>query len=332
MAKHIPIPVQKSMALQELQNAITTNSAEMEKLKQIIGNLEKEQFLEYGWLMLKQARLDPSKWVGIQTQLKLFAEKLRIIRVNRQRIGLDHLFLWLRLKIVAPAYTNSYANLQYLIGKSLMDAGLPVAMGLEKSPKPAIRLGCHLPLFTEGHNEWADVVLLGPTTVSLAELPQQINRYAPKGIYFLEFLEVHSHASPVADLCCRAHWQWTCPTELLDSVSSRIENFINSKQFNVEKINKANGQEKVLQVNIRPFFENCLWNGYNFLFQTEIIRGKATNPNKILATILGTDTSPHGLVRTNLELVDDPRLPQTDKFDIKLHNMYEDAVVLNTNF
>lgn len=332
MKKRVPIPIQKSQSLQALQRTINDKLSDIYNIKKIIDDLKDGPFIEYAWLMLKQARLDPLLWVGLKPQLNLLAEKIRIKQMHRQRVNPCHLLFWLRFKVTAPAYVNNHATLQYLLGQTLMDAGLPVAMGLEKTPRLAVKLGCHLPLLVEGYNEWADVTLIDSIETSLASLPTLINYYTPKGICALEVIQVHNHASSVADLCHRAHWQWTHneDEELLDHISQKLDAFIKSKKFNIEKPTKVNGKHSFVQVDIRPLFENCIWDGYSLKFQTVVIPGQAANPSKMLATILGITTPLSGLVRTKLELREDLRALQADKFGIKLHNMYEDAIVLDT--
>ena len=330
MEKHIPIPIQNSNLLQELKHLIDAKSPDMDKLRRIIIELDHDRFIEYGWLMLRQAQLDSSVWVGLKEQLKILSAKLQTRSITQQRINPNRLFCWLRFKITAPTYAKSYAAVQCLLGQILMDAGLPVAMGLEKSPKLAVKLACHLPLFTEGHNEWADVTLLNPVSTPLPDLPALINLYAPQGLCILEVIRVNNHASSVANLCHRSHWRWTCETKQLTHVDHKIKAFIESKQFAIEKYSKINGEQNIVKIDIRPIFEQCVWDGNNLQFQTSIIPGQAVNPGKILATILGTTTPLSGLARTKLELSDDPRSLQTNKFDIKLHNMYEDAIVLDS--
>jgi hypothetical protein len=332
MKTHVPIPIQNSKVLQELQHIISAKLPDSYNLERIIADIKDEQYLEYSWLMLKRAHLDPLLWTGLGYQLKVLAEKIRTKNIRRQQTHAGQLLFRLRFKVTAQAYMNNYAKLQHLLGQTLMDAGLPIAMGLEKIPKLAVKLGCHLPMFTEGHNEWADVILLNPTERLLVDLPTIINSYAPQGIYTLEVIKVYNHASPVADLCHRAHWQWTYNGKLTDHISNKINVFLESKCFYIEKINKADGNCKVTQIDVRPIFENCTWDKHSLKFQTAILPGQAVNPNKILAAILKIATPLSGLVRNRLELKDDPRSFQEDKFNIKLHNMYEDAIVLDTAY
>ena len=55
----------------------------------------------------------------------------------------------------------------------------------------------------------------------------------------------------------------------------------------------------------------------------------AVNPLKLLGAVLGLEPADiTGLVRTGVDYDPDPRLGQADRFEPKLKNMYEDAVLL----
>ena len=76
--------------------------------------------------------------------------------------------------------------------------------------------------------------------------------------------------------------------------------------------------------------EQCQWAGADLLFQTRMAPGEAANPRKLLAAILGLDAPVEGMARLGVDLGEDPRLLQADKFQPKLHNMFEDAVLLDS--
>jgi hypothetical protein len=64
-------------------------------------------------------------------------------------------------------------------------------------------------------------------------------------------------------------------------------------------------------------------------FATRMGVHQAINPLKLLGAILGVEvTRIVGLVRTGVDLEPDPRLGQAERFQPKLKNMYEDAVLL----
>ena len=56
------------------------------------------------------------------------------------------------------------------------------------------------------------------------------------------------------------------------------------------------------------------------------------NPRKLLGGILGQKPDAvEGLVRRRVVLAEDPRLKEAEKFEPKLKNIFEDAVLLSEN-
>ena len=328
MANPSPAPIQGPPSLQALQRILAAGPPEPEAMERVLAGLESERRLEHAWLLLKQARLDPGLWGGFQARLKAAADLSRIRRMSRWQNDPDRRQLRLRFELLAPACAHHPAGLAALLGRTLMAAGLPVAMGLEKSPRPALQLGHPLPLQVEGRCEWADVSLLEPAGTPLEALPERINAHAPEGLRILECLQVPTYASPVAELCRRAHWRWSCPAAWLDSARERIGAFLRSDRFETLRSAKIGGQKGAKRVDIRPLLEQCRWEDAELLFETRIAPGEAANPLKLLAAILGQEGPIPGLVRTRVELGEDPRLARADAFEPKLHNMYEDAVLL----
>jgi len=170
------------------------------------------------------------------------------------------------------------------------------------------------------------VALLAPPPVPLAELPALVNGHGPQGLALLHCAQVPNFASPVADLCRAAWWRFTCPARDLAQARERLDLFLGSERFEIDKPGKIQGQKGSRRVDIRPLLEACRWDGAGLLFRTRIAPGEAANPRKLLAAILGLEIQ--DLVRTSVELAEDPRLLQAEKFQPKLHNMFEDAVLL----
>jgi radical SAM-linked protein len=304
---------------------LTVDPPEPEALEKLIEGLEEERRLEHAWLIMRQARLDPAPWGSALARMKAALERSRRRRMSQWQTDPDRVTLRLRYALEGPACAKPSA-LAALLAGTLMAAGLPVALGLEKSPRPAVHLGHPLPATVEGRSEWADAVLLEAAPAPLADLPALINAHAPPGLVVLQCLQVPNYASPVAELCRAAHWRWACPTRDLDAALERVEAFLASDRFEVEKAGKIGGQKGVKRVDIRPLLEDCRWEGADLLFRTRVAPGEAANPRKLLAAILGMEVQ--GLARTALELGDDPRLLEAGKFQPKLHNMFEDAVLL----
>ena len=326
MENAAPTPIQAAPAVQSFTAMLAAGAPDPVLVEEIITALENERSLEYAWLILRQAHPDPARWGALQAWMKRELERSRPRRMSLWQADPERTTLRLRFSVGAPASAQHPAGLLALLARALMEAGLPVAVGLEKALRPAVHLGHPLPPLVEGRSEWADAVLQRPVSAAPAELPALINRHAPGGLAVLECLQVPNHASPVAELCRTAHWRWACPEPLLEAARARMERFIGSERFEVEKTGKIGGQKGAKRVDIRPLLEDCRWSGADLLFRTRLAPGEAANPRKLLAAILGTEVQ--DLVRLSVELDEDPRLLQADRFQPKLHNMYEDAVPL----
>lgn len=220
--------------------------------------------------------------------------------------------------------------LQAAMAQALFEAGLPLAMGLEKSSRPMIHLGHPLPSGVEGLVEWMDVILREAPSSSLSDLAETIQHHCPDGIRILEILQIPNISSPVLELCRKAHWRWTCPSEFQDLARQRLNVFESSETFTIEKNGKVDGHKQIKHVEVRHLFRSMAWEEETFCFSTHIAPGEATNPVKILAGILGLEPAAiQGLVRQRVELREDHRLAHQNKYETKLHNIYEDAVLLD---
>jgi len=326
------MPDPGSPSLLAWQRLLAGGDSEAAELEPILAELERERRLEHAWMLLKQARLDPGRWGGLQARLKARVDQARARRMQQWQTDPYRRTLRLRFSVAPPASELHPAGLLALLARTLMAAGLPVAMGLEKSPRPALRLGHPLPPGVAGGSEWADVVLLEGPRLPLAELPGRVTAGAPEGLRLLEFVQVPNHASAVAELCRRAHWRWTCPSAELAAARERIAGFLASERFEIDKPGKVDGQKGARRVDLRPLLEDPRWDGGDLRFQTRIAPGEAANPGKYLAAILGPGLGgavAAGLVREQVELGEDPRLQREGRFEPKLHNMFEDATVLD---
>ena len=162
-----------------------------------------------------------------------------------------------------------------------------------------------------------------------AELPARINAVAPEGLAILSCQQVPNYATPVAELIRSASWRWLCPAGLRVQAGDRVRAFQDASTFELEKPGKTDGHKGVKRVEIRSLVEAMDWQGPALGFRTRVALGQAPNPRKLLGAILGLDPAAiTGLERLGLELAEDPRLAQADRFEPKLHNMFEDAVLL----
>lgn len=215
------------------------------------------------------------------------------------------------------------------LAQALSAAGLPVALGLEKRPRPMVHLGHPLPPGLEGLQEWADVDLHSPSPFPPGLLPERVRPHLAPGLEVLEAEEIPLVASPVLDLCRTSIWGWPCPEGLAPAVRSSLEGFLEADHFQIEKTGKVNGQKVLKQIEVRAMVETITWTGDHLHLRTRIEAGEALNPQKLLGGILGMEPSIfEHLYREAVLLGPDPRLEDPQRFETKLHNIFEDAVLL----
>lgn len=322
----MPIEAPAPVTFLAFQGMLAAGPPPAETWDALVAALQEEARLELALAALRQSRLDPALWGPLQARMREAVAKARTRRMSLWQVDPHRRTLRLRFQVTAPATDRHPSAMLALLAKALLDAGLPLAMGLEKNPRPAVVLGHPLPLGVEGLSEWADAVLREAPGVPLEALPQRLNACAPEGLRFLECLAVPNHASRVADLCRRAHWLWNCPPELLEPARARVEAFLAAPVFEMEKP-KAGGPGP--RVDIRGLLAELRWEGPGLAFATRISGGEAANPRKLLAAVLGLEAAAIlGLRRIRVDLAEDPRVLQGHRFEPKLHNMFEDAVLL----
>jgi radical SAM-linked protein len=235
------------------------------------------------------------------------------------------------MEILQPACLLHPPGQQALLVQALFEAGLPLAMGLERSPRPLVRWGHPLPQGVPGRSEWADVVLRTAPEESLRTLPESINAQASEGLRVLEAQPLSNHATPVLELCREARWAWSCPQDVLPMALERCSAFMAAESFQIEKMGKVGGQKQVKPLEIRPLVLRMAWEGERLHFVTRLSAGEALNPLKLMAGVLGLEAAQiKGLVRLGVDLIEDSRLATADKYETKLHNMFEDAVLLES--
>ncbi|MCL1892927.1 MAG: DUF2344 domain-containing protein [Holophagaceae bacterium] len=211
-------------------------------------------------------------------------------------------------------------------------AGIPLAVVKDKRPKPIAELAYPLPLGIEGLEEWADVTLANGIAESLNSLKEQLIPFLPKGMEILGIEQIPNHSSSVAELCKTAYWQWFCPDEYISLAKQKIAEFIGSESFQINKSGKVEGRKCTKSIEIRHLMQELMWGENVLSFSTPITKGQATNPQKIIAAILGVDVECLGkIIRQSVTLKQDPKLDRHDKYAQKLRNIYEDAILLETS-
>jgi hypothetical protein len=186
-------------------------------------------------------------------------------------------------------------------------------------------------LGVEGLAEWADAILREPPAIPMEDLAACINGHCPDGLKILQVEGIPNHASPVLDLCSKGHWAWACAPEMRATAEERLHRFEAVGSYEIAKIGKVEGQKKVKLIEVRQLVLQMGWEGESFHFTTRLSASEAMNPVKLLAGILERDPAAIlGLTRLRVELAEDPRLASAEKYETKLHNIFEDAVLLES--
>lgn len=314
--------------LKVLQAMIETGPGGSEAMDRLFHELQQAALAGHALDLLRRSGAGRG-WEAFRLRLKAEAERLRERRMSRWQVDPDRVTLRVRFKAAGAACSLHPPALAGALAKAFLDADLPLAMGLEKTPRPAVHLAHPLPLDVPGLEEWADAVFLHAPEGNLAGLPARINPWAPAGLEILECLRVPNYATPASDLCRLAAWRWSCPPERAEDAHRKVDAFLASERFELVKSGKTGGQKGVKHIEIRSRVASMAWDGEDLAFATRIEPGQALNPRKLLAAILGeAPEAVTGLVRTGLTLAEDPRMADPDRYEPKLHNMFEDAVLL----
>jgi len=270
-------------------------------------------------------------WQAFRLQMETEAARSRERRLHRWQFDPGRRTLRLRMAVARPACLLHPPALQAALAQALLEAGIPLAMGLEKTPRPMVRLGHPLPSGIEGRSEWADAVLREPSAMSFGQLLERINGHCPDGLRILSLEGIPNHASPVLDLCRKARWTWICPQELRAYAKERFTHFEAAASYGIAKQGKVAGQKQVKRIEVRQLVQEMAWEEDCFNFTTGLSAGEALNPVKLLAGILELETTAiQGLTRLSVELAEDPRLALAERYEPKLHNIFEDAVLLES--
>lgn len=270
-------------------------------------------------------------WRTVRERLETMAEATRAKRQHDWQLDPGRRTLRLAFELRAPACGLNPAALGHALAGMMTGAGLPMAHGLEKRPRPCVALGPPLPLGVAGLREWADIVLSEPLRQPLDACRALLNAEAPDGLQITALSIVSSHGSPLLELARVARWRWQVPPELLDVARQRMALFAAAERFEIAKTGKQDGAKTVKLREIRSLVTALAWEGDALHFTTRLAPGEAPSALKLLAGILAIDPNRiTGLTRLEVILGEDARLAQAAHFEPKLHNMWEDAVLLES--
>jgi len=331
-----PTPEPGNPTLKAFQDLLDGGSSEAAAFAEILGALKAEGLAEMAVAILRRhkssAKFSKSpSWQELRSRLEEEAKKARERRLQQWQLDPNRRALRLCLEVRKPASDLNPSALLHALNQVLLDAGVPIAMGLEKKPRPATSLGPPLPLGVEGLREWLDCVLREPSRVPLEDLPVKLSAHCPLGLRILEVRTIPNHSSALLEIAEMACWRWECPEDLLQAARTQLDRFLRASSFEIEKTGKIDGKKGIKRIEVRHLVDDLAWEGPSLNFSTRIHAGEALSPLKLLAGILGIGPDRiQDLIRLEVRLGKDPRLELSHKYEPKLHNIYEDAVLLES--
>ncbi len=203
--------------------------------------------------------------------------------------------------------------------------GLRLVLDLGKRPRPLLTLGLPLPAGIGSRCESMDAVLVREPEGEPGDLMTRLNRRIPHGLRIIQWSPLPGYASTVADLARLSHWCWEAGPELRPQLEDRVTTFLRAGEWPWER----GPAKSETTMDLRIIIPSMLWKHDALWFATRMGAFQAINPLKMLKAIFGLDPARIGRVfRAGVDLDADPRLGQGERFEPKLKNMYEDAVLL----
>ncbi len=284
--------------------------------------------LEDAGEILRSARrglAERSELHSLESSLKPLVEKAR-----KRRAALWHLDT--RRQLVRFSYVKEEGALPFddgdlhaLFLHAFRLEGFGLALDMGKRPRPLLSVGLPLPAQVGGRAECMDAVLKREPTESAPLLLARLNRRLPPGLHVHTWTALPAYATPVVDLALRAHWRWELPASLHERVAAGLSSFLAADTWRWDRGGvKAEAALDLRTIVLEPCLEDDV-----LTFTTRLGAVHALNPLKVLGALFGLDeTEVRGLFRTGVDWKVDPRLGQAERFEPKLKNMFEDAVVL----
>ncbi len=203
--------------------------------------------------------------------------------------------------------------------------GLRVALDLGKRPRPILTIGLPLPAGVGGLTEGLDVLLRREPAESPEVLLARLNRRLPEGLRIHQWTLLPGYATGLGELALKSHWCWDVPMVVRGCIETGVSAFLAAATWPWDRGGAKAGEP----LNLRNIVGDVCWDEGALCFSTLMGDFNALSPLKVLSGIFGMDPIHFtGLVRTAVALKPDPRLGHAERFEAKLKNMYEDAVLL----
>ncbi len=203
--------------------------------------------------------------------------------------------------------------------------GLLLALDLGKRPRPLLTSGLPLAAGLGSRCEPMDAVLKREPPEDSAELMTRLNGRLPEGLRIEQWMSLPGYATAPSELARLSRWTWKVDPGLRTRAEAGTAAFLQASTWPWER---GPGKSET-PLDLRRVIPDMRWTDAGLDFTTRMGPHLAVNPLKLLGAVLGLEPADiTGLVRTGVDYDPDPRLGQADRFEPKLKNMYEDAVLL----
>jgi radical SAM-linked protein len=294
-----------------------------------IGAFLAEDLVVEAWELCRTLRReaeDKSATEALTVRLAPLAATAQRQRSARWQLDTRRVLIRLCYAKAGGALSFDEGDLHAIFLQAFRLEGLRLLLDLGKRPRPLLSVGLPLSSGVGGTAESMDAMLREEPMEDPASLMARLNLRLPEGLHIQQWLCLPEYASPVGDLATLAHWRWEVPQGQGRLVRDQISSFLAASHWPWDRGPSHPGGP----VDLRDLIPEARWEGSTLSFSTRLGPSQAINPLKMLEAILGIE-SHHlgGLVRTAVDLKPDPRLGQAERFQPKLKNMYEDAVLLS---
>jgi len=203
--------------------------------------------------------------------------------------------------------------------------GLGLALDLGKRPRPLLTIGLPLSAGIGSRGESMDAVLKREPAEGPTELMARLNLRLPAGLRIEQWVSLPEYVTAPSELARLSHWAWKAAPVLRARLEAGVATFLEASVWPWERGPAKSGTP----LDLRLIISGMQWTDAGLRFDTCMGPHQAVNPLKLLGAVLGLESSDiTGLVRIGVDFDPDPRLGQADRFEPKLKNMYEDAVLL----
>ena len=203
--------------------------------------------------------------------------------------------------------------------------GLRVALDLGKRPRPILTIGLPLPAGVGGLSEGLDVLLRREPAEGPDVILVRLNRRLPDGLQIHQWTLLPGYATGLGELALKSHWRWEVPMGLHGRIETGVSAFLAAETWPWDR----GGAKADEPLDLRHIVGDVRWEDGALCFSTLMGDFNALSPLKVLSGTFDMDPNYFtGLVRTAVVLKPDARLSQSERFEAKLKNMYEDAVLL----